>query len=58
MTPADDIKDLPSGTATEHTADKPDPAPQPRRSVGPESEVRGGPEAPTDDDTPFDENQS
>jgi hypothetical protein len=52
MTFADDIKDLPSGAFTEKPPqdadDKASSHPPFARSVGPESEVRGGPEAPSD----------
>ncbi len=48
----DDIKGLDPGSLTERTTDDADEkatAPlAPSRSVGPESEVRGGPEAPAD----------
>jgi hypothetical protein len=54
MTFADDIKDLPSGAFTEKPPedadDRASPPPPSGRSVGPESEVRGGPEAPSDDE--------
>ncbi|WP_428484776.1 hypothetical protein [Rhodopila sp.] len=53
MTPADDIKGLEPGTSTEKRdeaveAPETTPASKPERMVGPESEVRGGPEAPSE----------
>jgi hypothetical protein len=54
VTSADDIKGLPSATFTEGTDKDADdesvPSSPSSTSVGPESEVRGGPEAPSDDD--------
>jgi len=49
--PPDDIKDLPSATPPQGSGPggKPVPASPPARSIGLESEVRGGPEAPDDD---------
>ncbi len=48
----DDIKGIESGSLTERTTDdtdeKPAAPPAPSQSVGPESEVRGGPEALAD----------
>jgi hypothetical protein len=51
MAAMDDIKGLEPGSRTERATDddeKPAAPPAPSRSVGPESEVRGGPEAPSD----------
>jgi hypothetical protein len=41
----DDIKELDDSAGSASERPEPPPAP-PRREVGPESEVRGGPEAP------------
>jgi hypothetical protein len=46
MCPADDIP-LDNPNSPDERADSPKPA-EPRREVGPESEVRGGPEASDD----------
>ncbi len=44
MTPPDDIKNLPDNEPS--TPDKPAQPKRKLREIGPESEVRGGPEAP------------
>ncbi len=55
MTPPDDIKDLVPSSQPERKVTE--PSPKRRRVVGPESEVRGGPEAPDAslDDIPADD---
>lgn len=47
----DDIRDVPASGSDESKPRKPNPpAPaRPLKEVGPESEVRGGPDAPKDD---------
>jgi hypothetical protein len=49
MTPPDDIRDIPNASDSEGPLPPGKPVP-PMREIGPESEVRGGPEAPEDDD--------
>jgi hypothetical protein len=46
----DDIKDVPQSSETEKPGDGAQPRIPPPRAIGPESEVRGGPEAPSDDE--------